>query len=74
MAMRRLAADVTDAARRFNIRERLRPADDRIPERFHREPLPETGKVITTEQMEQLLGDDYRARGWNEKGEPMPEE
>jgi aldehyde:ferredoxin oxidoreductase len=73
-AMRRIAADVTDAARRFNIREGLRPIDDRIPERFHREPLPETGKVITTEQMEQLLGDYYRARGWNEKGEPMPEQ
>ena len=72
-AMRRVAADVTDAARRFNIREGLRPADDRIPERFHREPLPETGKVITAEQMEQLLGDYYRARGWNAKGEPPPE-
>ena len=72
-AMRRIAADVTDAARRFNIREGLRPADDRIPERFHREPLPETGKVITAEQMEQLLGDYYRARGWNAKGEPPPE-
>ena len=73
-AMRRLATDVTDAARRFNLREGLRPADDRIPERFHREPLPGTGKVITAEQMEQLLGDYYRTRGWNEKGEPMPKE
>jgi hypothetical protein len=24
--------------------------------------------------MEQLLGNYCRARGWNEKGEPMPEE
>jgi aldehyde:ferredoxin oxidoreductase len=30
--------------------------------------------VITAEQMEQLLGDYYRARGWNEKGEPTPEQ
>jgi len=73
-AMRRIAADVTGAARRFNIREGLRPADVRIPERFHREPLPETGKVITSEEMEQLLGDYYRARGWNEKGEPTTEQ
>lgn len=71
--LRRIAADVTDAARRFNIREGLRAEDDLIPARFHREPLPETRKVITAEQMEQLLGDYYRARGWNAKGEPPPE-
>jgi aldehyde:ferredoxin oxidoreductase len=71
--MRRIAAAVTDATRRFNIREGLRPADDLIPERFHREPLPETRKVITAEQMDQLLADYYQARGWNTAGEPPPE-
>ena len=65
---------MTDAARRFNIREGLQPSDDRIPARFHSEPLPETGKVITSEEMEQLLGDYYKARGWNAKGEPPPEQ
>ena len=70
--LRRIASDVSDAGR-FNIREGLRATDDSIPARFHREPLPETRKVIIAEQMEQLLGDYYRARGWNAKGEPPPE-
>lgn len=68
--MRRLAASVTDAARRFNIREGLTPEDDRLPKHFHRHVLPETNKVITVEQMETLLREYYRARGWDEKGSP----
>jgi aldehyde:ferredoxin oxidoreductase len=44
--------------------------DDQLPSRFHKEALPETGKVITEEQMQVMLTEYYRARGWNEKGEP----
>jgi aldehyde:ferredoxin oxidoreductase len=69
-AMRRIAAGVTDAARRFNIREGLKPADDRLPDRLHREALPETGKIITAEQMGVLLREYYRARGWDKDGVP----
>lgn len=69
-AMRRIAAGVSDNTRRFNIREGLTPADDRLPPRFHNEALPESGKVITGAQMETLLSEYYRARGWNENGEP----
>lgn len=68
--LRKIAAAVTDDARRFNLREGLTPKDDCIPERFHKEALPETGKSISAEQMNRMLEDYYRARGWNENGVP----
>ena len=69
-SMRTIAADVLDNIRRFNLREGLTSEDDRIPRRFFQEALPETGKIITEDQMKQLLSEYYRERGWNEKGEP----
>ena len=68
--MRFIAAAITDNTRRFNLREGLTPEEDRIPRRFFREILPETQKIITENQMEQLITDYYKERGWNEKGEP----
>jgi aldehyde:ferredoxin oxidoreductase len=69
-AMRSIAATITDSARRFNLREGLTPEDDRLPKRFHREALPETGAIITESQMEKLLEEYYQARGWDASGHP----
>jgi len=69
-SMRAIASDILNNIRRFNLREGLTPKDDRIPRRFFQEALPETGKIITESQMEQLLYEYYKNRGWNEKGEP----
>jgi aldehyde:ferredoxin oxidoreductase len=68
--IRSIAVAVIDNTRRFNLREGLTPEDDRIPRRFFREALPETGKIITENQMKELLTDYYKERGWNESGEP----
>jgi aldehyde:ferredoxin oxidoreductase len=70
--MRTVAGDILDNIRRFNLREGLTPEDDCIPGRFFREALPETGKIITEDQMKQLLTDYYKERGWDEKGNPLP--
>jgi aldehyde:ferredoxin oxidoreductase len=69
--MRTIAGGILDNIRRFNLREGLTPEDDRIPGRFFREALPESGKIITEGQMRQLLNEYYKERGWNEKGEPL---
>jgi len=69
--MRAIAASVTDDTRRFNLQEGLTPEDDLLPPRFHKEPLPETGKVITEKQMAKLISDYYQVRGWTKKGEPQ---
>ena len=69
--LRKIAQHVTDNARIFNIREGLTPEDDRLPSRFHKEALPESGKIITREDMDVLLSEYYKARGWDENGIPM---
>ncbi len=71
--MRKIASRIADDARRFNLREGLTVDDDRLPRRFHREALPETGKIITEEDMNILLTEYYRARGWDEQGRPPAE-
>jgi aldehyde:ferredoxin oxidoreductase len=68
-ALKERALAVADLIRRFNLREGLTPADDRLPPFLHR-PLQDTGKVITAAEMETLLQDYYRLHGWDEKGVP----
>lgn len=67
--LERIAVRVTDMTRVFNIREGLTPADDRLPKRLHQEKLPD-GRSLTAEEMECLLQDYYRLRGWNRDGVP----
>ena len=64
-----LARHVTDTTRRFNLREGLTTADDRLPERLLTEGL-EDGQRITEDEMEALTMDYYRARGWSRAGVP----
>jgi len=68
--LRAAAAGIIDDTRRFNLREGLTVKDDLLPPRFHTETLPETGKVMPQEQMERLLKEYYRVRGWDEEGRP----
>ncbi|MBW1783813.1 MAG: aldehyde ferredoxin oxidoreductase family protein [Deltaproteobacteria bacterium] len=68
--MRSIANNISSGTRCFNIREGLTPEGDRLPKRFYTEALPETQKVITEKDMEQLLTDYYGLRGWNEEGVP----
>jgi aldehyde:ferredoxin oxidoreductase len=68
--MRTIANRISDETRRFNVQEGLVPDDDRLPKRFTSEVLPETQKIITRDQMDQLLRDYYNARGWDAQGRP----
>jgi aldehyde:ferredoxin oxidoreductase len=67
--LRRMAAGIADLTRQFNLREGLIPADDRLPERLHKETLP-SGHALTSEEMAYMLKDYYRERGWDENGVP----
>ena len=68
--MKSIAKNIADDTRRFNVREGLTPEEDKLPKRFSTEALPETGKIITEEQMQTLLADYYAERGWDEQGKP----
>jgi aldehyde:ferredoxin oxidoreductase len=70
--LRKVASNVINDTRRFNIQEGLTREDDRLPKRFLTQALPETGNRITEEQMCQLLDDYYEVRGWDKDGVPPP--
>jgi aldehyde:ferredoxin oxidoreductase len=67
--LRKIASTITDMTRKFNIQEGFQPVDDRLPERLHKEALPEGG-ILSKDEMEYLLQDYYRIRGWDNNGFP----
>jgi aldehyde:ferredoxin oxidoreductase len=67
--LRSRAAAISTLVRSFNLREGLTPADDRLPKGLYRE-LEKTGHKITEEELETMLRDYYRLRGWDDMGRP----
>ncbi|MBI5602416.1 MAG: aldehyde ferredoxin oxidoreductase family protein [Deltaproteobacteria bacterium] len=55
---------VISQCREFNLREGMTRDQDSLPPRFHKEALPESGKVITEDELNRLITDYYRLRGW----------
>ncbi len=68
--LKKIAQNIATETRRFNVQEGVTAADDKLPRRFYQEPLPETGKVITEDQMNVMMKEYYQARGWDESGNP----
>lgn len=68
--MRSIASAITNNTRLFNLKQGLTTKEDKLPKRFYTEALPETGKVVNEGQMDQLIRDYYKARGWTDKGKP----
>ena len=67
---------LTNIKRLFNLREGLTRGDDTLPKRILSDPIPEgpsQGNYITPEEAEMMIGDYYRARGWDEDGVPTEE-
>ncbi|ROQ90980.1 aldehyde ferredoxin oxidoreductase family protein [Desulfosoma caldarium] len=67
--LQRLASRVVDSTRRFNLREGLTATDDRLPKRLLQEPL-EDGRRLTEEELNRMVQDYYRLRGWSPEGVP----
>jgi aldehyde:ferredoxin oxidoreductase len=64
------ARAIATVIRRFNLREGMKPEDDRLPRALHRS-LRDSGKVISEHEMEVLLKDYYRPHGWDKNGIPQ---
>ena len=57
--------------RMFNVREGITRADDRLPDRFTKEPMPEGPGKGQTVDLDPMLDDYYSLRGWDiETGHP----
>jgi aldehyde:ferredoxin oxidoreductase len=71
-----VGARIWNLGRLLNIREGLRRADDRLPERILSEPHPDgaaAGKAVGAEAMRESLDEYYRLRGWDAEGVPTEE-
>lgn len=67
--LKEMSANISNIVRRFNIREGLKREDDRLPKRLHREAL-KGGHRISEAELEKMVSDYYRLRGWDEQGNP----
>lgn len=64
-----IASEIKDNTRRFNIREGLTALDDTLPQRFFDHVL-EGDKTITQEELQLMVSDYYKIRGWDADGVP----
>ena len=63
--LQRLAWNITNKAREFNLREGMSKADDTLPKRFFEEKLEDSGKVLLKSDFARMLSDYYSLKGWN---------
>ncbi|MEJ2658605.1 MAG: aldehyde ferredoxin oxidoreductase family protein [Desulfobacterales bacterium] len=68
-ALRKIASGISSLTRSFNLREGLKPEDDRLPRRFYKEML-KSGHVVKEKDLEAMLEDYYSLRGWDKNGVP----
>ncbi|AEG16719.1 Aldehyde ferredoxin oxidoreductase [Desulfofundulus kuznetsovii DSM 6115] len=66
----RLANRIVTATRLFNTREGATRADDMLPARFFDEPINGGRDIITRQELDTMLDDYYRLRGWDPNGIP----
>jgi aldehyde:ferredoxin oxidoreductase len=67
--LKEISANISNIVRTFNIREGLKTEDDRLPNRLHREAL-KSGHQISETELEKMVSDYYRLRGWDNEGKP----
>lgn len=63
--LEKIASSVSNIVRGFNLREGMKPEDERLPKRLHQK-IETTGHVITEEELEMMLKEYYHLRGWDE--------
>jgi len=63
--LKTIASGIINLARAFNQREGVTQKEDKLPRRFFREVLQETGKAIQPQDMEVMLREYYALRGWD---------
>ncbi|MGQ9599112.1 MAG: aldehyde ferredoxin oxidoreductase family protein [Anaerolineae bacterium] len=72
----RVGERVWNLTRLFNLHAGFTRADDDLPRRFKEEPLTEPrvrGQYISQQDLDFMLDDYYRLRGWDQQGVPKAE-
>ena len=63
--LQKMASDITNKAREFNLREGMKRADEMLPKRFFEDKLEDSGKVLPKADFDKMLSDYYRIKGWH---------
>lgn len=74
--LERVGERIVTLERLFNVREGVRRGDDVLPWRVMHEPIPEgpsAGMYCPPEELDAMLDEYYRLRGWDDEGVPTPE-
>jgi len=71
--LKQIADNVSNLVRQFNLREGMSPEDERLPKGFYR-TLSQVDDALTPEELEHMLRDYYRLRGWDKNGQLKPEQ
>jgi aldehyde:ferredoxin oxidoreductase len=59
--------------RLFNLKAGITKADDTLPPRFLKEPMPEGPAKGMVSKLDVMLPEYYKVRGWDKNGVPTPE-
>ena len=65
-----IAKNVSDLVRAFNLREGMTPEDETLSKGLQK-PLAQTGQTLTPQELQHMVKDYYRLRGWDENGHPQ---
>ncbi len=60
-----VCSHVSRVEREFNLREGMRPEEDTLPARFLSRPIPDGPSKGTTIDIDRLVRDYYREKGWD---------
>jgi len=63
-SLKNMASGIINLARNFNQQEGVTKKEDKLPRRFFREVLQETGKTIQPKDLKFMLKEYYQLRGW----------
>ena len=69
----RVGARIWNLERLYNLREGFTHADDTLPPRLLEEPISAGPSKGWVSHLPEMLGEYYRARGWDAQGTPTPE-
>lgn len=65
--LQRVARNIANMTRIFNLQEGLQGEDDQLPKRLLKKTLP-SGQSLTADEMDHMLKDYYRLREWGDLG------
>jgi len=63
--LQKMASNITNKAREFNLREGMKRTDEMLPKRFFEEKLEDSGKVLPKAEFDKMLSDYYKIKGYN---------